>query len=225
MLYYYNQSKDPFFNLALEELLLKSSVDNIFMLWRNQKAVIVGRNQNINQEVDIDFAKHNQIPIVRRITGGGAVYHDLGTINFSFITTKEYTVEKLLYLFLERLCIDSLTTERNDVLMNGKKIIGTAQYENGDRRLFHGSVLFDTDLVILGKVLTPCKEKLDRHSVSSVLSRVANLKELILTTLNTDEFMEKLVNFNCDAIPENYIEQALLLSKSKYETHEWRDKI
>ena len=152
-------SLDPCFNLAQEEVFMLRQQE-AFLLWRNRSCVIVGRNQNVCEEIDIPFAEKMRIPFFRRISGGGAVYHDLGTINFSLITRLNEGESLFSAFVLPKIVDDYAVSSRNDVLLGGKKIIGTARCACHGMNLFHGSLLYDTDLEILEKVLTPSPGKL-----------------------------------------------------------------
>lgn len=232
MIAYRNNATDPFFSLALEEVLLRNTTDDVFMLWRNSPAVVIGRHQVANVEVNLALADQLQIPVVRRITGGGAVYHDFGTINFSFITTLTMSWEALLQMIVSHFGIKVSPLSGNDVTIGGSKIIGTAQYVIGHRRLFHGSLLFDTDLNTLNNILTPAEEKLQRHGVSSVRARVANLNLMLSILKTTEEFMEILGNgMRRDTrsalhdIPQKYVIAAQELAEEKYRSAEWTNRL
>ena len=190
-------STDPYHNLAVEEYLFDKTQDNIFILWQNNKTVVIGKNQNINCELDFDFVNRNQIKVARRITGGGAVYHDLGNLNYSFIssTGKEgidfaYFTKPIIDA-LSALGVDARLTGRNDIEVEGKKISGNAQYSKNGRTLHHGTLLFDTDLSVLSSALHVDEEKIKSKAIKSTRSRVTNLKSLI-PIKNTNEFIDYL---------------------------------
>ena len=134
MLLIYNEKTNPFFNLAMEEYLLKNFDEDIFILWRNESSVIVGKNQNTLSEINLNYIKENSIPVVRRQSGGGAVFHDLGNINFTFIANnndnfsdfKRFTTP--IIELLKTLDINAEFSGRNDLLINGCKFSGNAQY-------------------------------------------------------------------------------------------------
>ncbi len=192
MTFHFNPSTDPGFNLALEEAFLwKAPRGGVFLLWRNAAAVIVGNNQVVADEVDGAYATEQDIPVYRRRTGGGAVYHDAGVVNFTFVVPADGdSPAVLLGRLLPHLGVAGIATDRNDVLVGGRKIVGTAQALANGMRLFHGCILHNADLQTLSRVLTPPPEKLRRHGVPSVRARVANLVEFLPET--TEDFMARL---------------------------------
>lgn len=224
---YFWETTDPAFNLAAEESLM-SEDDETFLLWRNHSCVVIGRNQDPVSEINQKFAETAEIPYFRRNSGGGAVYHDEGTINFSFLTDSDMSATVLLGGFLRLLDIKAATTVRNDVLLETKKIVGTAQWVQGTRRLFHGSLLYDTDLETLCAVLTPSSEKLARNGVASVRSRVDNLRALSNDGRDADAFFEALKirgerEFKCafETLPREIVRRAEILKLRKYSLRTW----
>lgn len=193
-------STDPYHNLAVEEYIFQKTQDNAFILWQNDKTVVIGKNQNINCELDFDFVKENGIKVARRITGGGAVYHDLGNLNYSFISSsgKEgidfaYFTKPIIEA-LAALGVDAKLTGRNDIEVEGKKISGNAQYSKNGRTLHHGTLLFDTDLSVLSSALHVDEEKIKSRAIKSTRSRVTNLKSLI-PIKDINEFIDYLCCF------------------------------
>ena len=175
---------DPAFNLALEEYVFESlSKDyNYFILWQNASTVVVGRHQNTFNEVDEAFIRENNITVVRRLSGGGAVYHDLGNLNFTFIMCKEdYDLDKQISVIQTACHLAGISAEksgRNDILADGRKFSGNAFYQNRTHAYHHGTLMVDVDKDKLGRYLSPPKAKLEAKGVASVRSRVVNLKEL-----------------------------------------------
>ena len=181
-----NTSTDPYFNLASEEYLLDTADSDVFMLWRNSPSVIIGKNQNTWAEVDKRYAEENGISVVRRLTGGGAVFHDLGNVNFSFITAAaEKTLDFRKFTApiisaLEKAGIDAALDGRNDIVADGYKISGNAECVRNNRKgepmmLHHGTLLFGADLSRLASVLTVAPEKIKSKGIKSVASRVRNI--------------------------------------------------
>ena len=170
-------------NLALEEKLFRSTTGDMLLLWQNEPCIVIGKHQVAEAEVLPEILQEGHLPVVRRITGGGAVYHDLGNLNFSFLTddiSRTYMdFLNPVIQALEKFHVHAVYNERNDLLVEGKKISGNAQLVAGNRMLHHGTLLFDTDLERLGQVLQPHPEKLARNEVSSVTARVGNLKDMI----------------------------------------------
>lgn len=198
---YVLKTHDPYYNLALEEYLFSETDDDVFMLWQNESCVVIGKNQNAYAEINIDKAKENNIKIVRRITGGGAVYHDLGNVNYTFISSKNEE-KGIDFEFFTRPIIEALfslgvnaeLSGRNDLLANGKKFSGNAQHSVGHRTLHHGTLLFNSDLSVLSSVLNVDKEKIQSKGIKSTRSRVINLSELI-GEQSVEEFIELIASF------------------------------
>ena len=196
------KTTDPYLNLAVEEYLFRHSEDDIFMLWQNSPTVVVGKNQNAYAEVNTEYASGHGINIVRRITGGGAVYHDLGNLNYTFITSVE-KAKALDYEYFTRPIIDALATlgvvatlsGRNDIEVDGKKFSGNAQFCADGRILHHGTLLFNTDVNEMSAVLRVDKEKLEYKAVKSHKSRVANLCDIIGKGIDLDGFVAIIENF------------------------------
>ncbi len=199
---YINSHSDPAFNLAAEEYLLEHADDDIFMLWRNQPAVIIGKNQNAFTEVDLEFTRERGIRVIRRLTGGGAVFHDLGNINFTFISPdggslasriREGGLDFALFTepvleALRKLGIRAELSGRNDLVAEAdgefRKISGNAQcvYSRRDGKsatMHHGTLLFSADLSYMQGALRPDPEKLQSKGIRSVRSRVANIRDLL----------------------------------------------
>ena len=203
------KSNDPYYNLAVEEYLLNNFDEDIFMLWQNAPVVVIGKNQNAYAEVDLKYAGDNDIRICRRITGGGAVYHDLGNVNYTFITSTK-KAQALNYEYFTRPIIDALSSlgldcklsGRNDLECQGKKFSGNAQYSSNGRILHHGTLLFNVDVSVMSSVLKVDKEKLEYKAVKSHKGRVINLCELLGNKISADEFIkhiEKYVLINMGA--------------------------
>ncbi len=197
------QTTDPHYNLAVEEYLFNTALDDVFLLWQNNNTVVIGKNQNVYAEIDFNVLKSSGVNVARRITGGGAVYHDLGNVNYSFICPNAKTsgINFSYYATpiinaLKNLGLSVTLSGRNDlVTIDGKKISGNAQHRVGDRVLHHGTLLFDTDLEFLSKVLTVDNEKLKTKAVKSTRSRVENISNLIDKYLSTTDFINRLSKY------------------------------
>ena len=193
------KTTDPYFNLAVEEFLFRYSEDDIFMLWQNRPSVIIGKNQNAYAEVELDYTRKKGISVVRRITGGGAVYHDDGNVNYSFITSRE-RADSLDFAYFAAPVIEALgslgltasLSGRNDILCDDRKISGNAQYSDGKRILHHGTLLFNADLGELTQALKTDIDKLKMRAIKSHKSRVANISELLNSEMTVDEFISRL---------------------------------
>ena len=179
-----SEETNPYYNLALEEELLKTVRNNetILYLWQNDKTVVIGRNQNPYLECNIDYMNENNIFLARRISGGGAVFHDLANLNFTFVTKEENVdLEKqmeVLKLALEGFGLKVEFSGRNDLLANGRKFSGHAFYNEDGNYFHHGTLMVNVNVNILGDVLNPSKLKLKSKGIKSVKSRVINLNEL-----------------------------------------------
>ena len=230
-----NTSTDPALNLAVEELLASSIDSEVCMLWRNAPAIIVGCNQNTEAEINADFVHKNNISVVRRITGGGAVYHDLGNINYTIVANDRQLEPEafarnaeVILQTLRSFGVDAQFSGRNDIIADGRKISGSAKTVLTRRTLFHGTLLFETDLSILEKALNVDEEKILSKGIKSVRSRVANIREF-LPDWTTDDFLSQLQHsllkqFNQEQvlnIPEKLLTEANELADSKYRTWEW----
>ena len=225
---------DPTVNLSIEELLMdwNSEYEMCCFLWKNEKTVVIGRHQNVYDEVDLSYAKQNSISIVRRNSGGGAVYHDKGNINFSVITEKCYSEEALNMLhrcITEVLIRQGIKTEvrgRNDIYVGEKKVAGIAQYYSENRALIHGCLLVQTELDVLNRVLTRNYKIKDSMAETSVYSKTANIAdyEMVLTDDLVKNYMEYLIGKGFIFLSDNYpfekdeIEE---LANRKYRLKEW----
>ncbi|WP_103201783.1 lipoate--protein ligase [Herbinix hemicellulosilytica] len=174
---------DPYKNIALEEYLLHNVSEDecILYLWQNEKTVVIGRNQNPWNECRFKELSEAGGKMVRRLSGGGAVYHDLGNLNFTFLLTKNnYDVDRQLNVIIKavnNLGIPAEKSGRNDITVDGKKFSGNAFYTTGNKCYHHGTILVDVDMPSLSKYLNVSKTKLQSKGVDSVRSRVTNLKD------------------------------------------------
>ncbi|MBQ9421818.1 MAG: lipoate--protein ligase [Lachnospiraceae bacterium] len=184
MIYMETGSTDPAYNLAFEEYVLNHRADGDYLLlWQNDNAVIIGQNQNTPEEINEAFVRAHGIKVVRRMTGGGAVYHDLGNLNYSFITDYNEDADVSIGRFtdavvgaLRSLGLDAESSGRNDILVGGKKISGTAQRISGHRILYHGTLLFDSDPEMIAGALHADPAKFASKSTKSVRSRVGGIR-------------------------------------------------
>lgn len=191
----------PFY-FAVEEYVARTYTDDdYFLIWRVEPTVMLGRNQLIDNEVEIDYCKANNIDIFRRKSGGGCIYADQGCMQFSYISFAE-NVNAAFTAYMQRiadiLCSLNINAElsgRNDILVEGKKVAGSAFYRLKGRSVLHNSLLFSTQLEHLSKALTPAKEKLESKGVSSVRQRVTNVGDF--TSLSIDEFMAYVHKYMC----------------------------
>ncbi|AUN11253.1 lipoate--protein ligase [Clostridium botulinum] len=234
-----NKSTNPFFNLALEEYLLKNVdiKEDYFILWQNEPTIVIGKHQNTLKEINMNFVQDNNINVVRRNSGGGAVYHDLGNINFTFITKYD---EKHLLDFktftnpvvysLGKLNVKAQLSGRNDILIDGRKISGNSQHIYKDRFLHHGTLLFNSELENLVKALNVNNDKILSKGIESIKSRVTNIKEHVKEDIFMEKFKEILIEnifiWNKSSLKEynltsDYINEIEKLMKKKYMTWQW----
>ncbi len=230
-----NSNTDPRFNLALEERLLKEAREEIFMLWQNKSSVIVGRNQNTAAEVDTEKSRALGVEIVRRETGGGSVYHDLGNLNYSFISNDSNSFLDFqrfatpVLETLKKLGVPAELSGRNDLLIDGKKFSGNAQRVYKNRLLHHGTLLFDTDLSVLSTLLTVDPDKIHSKGISSVKSRVTNILPYLSEIITIDTFAKLITDCvlctidgaEISPLTEDEISAAKQLKIDKYDTWEW----
>lgn len=182
-----NDSTDTYRNMAFDEYCLEQLPldEPVFWLWRNAPSVIIGLNQNAYTEVNIDYLKAHGIGLVRRVTGGGAVYHDLQNLNYTLMgrtTDMERDYPHYVGLMaeaLQQLGVPATLSGRNDILVDGRKVSGYAKRVWKDRLMVHGTLMYDVDIETLTEVLQVKGEKLENHGIASVRSRVANLKEYL----------------------------------------------
>ncbi|HAK43375.1 MAG TPA: lipoate--protein ligase [Clostridium sp.] len=195
-----SKETNPYYNLALEEELFRNiqPKETILYLWQNENTVVIGRNQNPYKECDLDYMKENKITLARRISGGGAVFHDLGNLNFTFITKEvNGNLDKQLKVIKDAVEEYGLKVEfsgRNDLLLNNRKFSGHAFYCEDGNYFHHGTLMIDVDITMLEKVLTPSKIKLKSKGIESVKSRVINLID-IYNKLTVENLIQSLVNF------------------------------
>jgi len=212
-MHYYieNSCTDPYYNLALEQYFFDSyerlnknfpPALNFIILWRNNNSIIVGKNQNTIAEINSSFVKSNNINIVRRLSGGGAVYHDLGNLNFTFITGSDndskIDFSSFCNFIKEALVSFGVPAEisgRNDITAGGGKISGNAQYLKNGKVMHHGTLLYDSDLDMLCGALNVKDDKLESKGIKSVKSRVLNIRPFMKENLSIEDFWIKLKNY------------------------------
>ena len=194
---------DPAFNHALEEYYLRQSREEYFLLWRNAPCVLLGRNQSAYAEIDPEFVRAHSLAVIRRITGGGAVFNDLGNFNFAYIVNAGEGAGRVFASFetftrpligaLRALGVDAGLSGRNDITVQGRKISGNAQARFGDRILHHGTLLFSSDMQSLAGALRNRPIKFEGKAVSSVSARVANIQDFLTTPLSPEDFRAALL--------------------------------
>ena len=203
---YYIESceTNPYHNLALEQFVFDrlKPESSFFMLWQNHNSIIVGKNQNTAGEVNAPFVKEHGITVARRLSGGGAVYHDLGNLNFTFISPddKQKGIDFSLFCrpvgeALRSFGVPVVISGRNDMTVEGKKFSGNAQYIKGGRVMHHGTILYDSDLSVLSKALNPPSDKIESRGIKSVQGRVVNVRPYMKNDLSVAEFWAALGSY------------------------------
>lgn len=199
-----NESNDPRVNLAIEEYVLNNlDKDQTYLLFYvNEPSIIIGRNQNTIEEINRDYVEENGIHVVRRLSGGGAVYHDFGNLNFSIITKDDGKSFNNFLKFTEpvikalnKLGVNAELSGRNDITVEGRKISGNAQFSHKGRIFSHGTLLFNSNIDNVVASLNVKMDKIKSKGIKSIRSRVANISEFLTTKLTTAEFKEQLLTY------------------------------
>ena len=227
---------NPYFNLAAEEYLLKSFQEDLFLLYRNRPSIVVGKHQNTLAEINLPFVQENEILVARRISGGGTVFHDLGNLNFAFFTSGKEgelvdykRVTTPIVEALKKMGLEVRLGKRNELLLKGLKISGTASHVFKQRVLHHGTLLFSSEMGKLSAALKSDKERFTDRAVKSVRSRVTNISDHLKESIDVEMFQERILahmlqNFK-DARPYQLgrtdIVEIKALRDSKYSTWEW----
>jgi lipoate-protein ligase A len=230
------KNTNPYFNLATEEYVLKNFDEDSFMLWRNEPSIIVGKHQNTLAEINMDYVKANNIPVVRRLSGGGAVFHDLGNLNFTFtkkgnnenlIDFRKYT-EPIIEV-LNKIGIEAKFEGRNDLTIDGKKFSGNAEHIWKNRVLHHGTLLFSSEIKDLSQALKVDPLKFTDKAVKSVRSRVTNISEHLEYKMDVMDFYEMIINHIINSHPDIKLyelseydhQQINILVNNKYSSWDW----
>lgn len=216
-----NTCTDPYFNMAFDEYCLEhlSLEEPVFYLWKNRPSVIIGANQEVHTEVNLPYLKEHDIALVRRVTGGGAVYHDLGNLNYTIVGDSEDLErdypEYARYMIqaLQTMGVPAILSGRNDILLEGKKVSGFAKRVCKKRLMVHGTLMFDVNLEVLEQALCPPATKLQSKGIASVRSRVTNLKDYLPHTTDISSFKQKLE----EILSNHYSDKEYLLSKEDKE--------
>ena len=237
MIFIKNKITDVYFNLAMEEYIFeKFKEDEVFMLWINEPSVVIGKHQNLIEELNMKYCFENNIKIARRISGGGTVVHDFGNLNYTYITNttgdtaldfKEFL--KPMYNALLNLNVDAYISPRNDFRVQDKKICGHSEFMRKKRVLHHGCILFDSNLDKLRNALNVNNKKVISKSAKSVKSSVANLKDISKLEYDISDFLEKLKNeilktqdrFELYELTNEDINNIEKIKNDKYATKDW----
>lgn len=228
---------DPAWNLAVEQYVFDNLPrDRMYlMLWQNDNAIIIGKNQNTHAQINQAFVQQHGIKVVRRLSGGGAVYHDMGNLNFTLIADAEGSTELNFRLFcgpviraLAKVGVKAELNGRNDMTIDGRKFSGNAQYMRGGRVMHHGTILFDSNPEVLSGALQVDEEKIRSKGVQSVRSRVTNVRPHLPKDLTLPQFRKILLESILEETPgEPYVLtgqdlQAIdVIKRSRYDTWDW----
>lgn len=239
MLFIDNQKNyDPRINLAIEEYALKHlDINETYLLFYiNEPSIIIGKNQNTIQEINTKYVEDQHIHVVRRLSGGGAVYHDKGNLNFSFITKDDgnsfHNFKKFtepVVEALKKLGVNAELSGRNDLMAEGRKISGNAQFSTKGRMFSHGTLLFDSEIENVVSALKVKKDKIESKGIKSIRNRVANISEFLEQKVTVEEFREMLLRYIFEG-EENITEYKLTekdwetihqISKERYQSWDW----
>lgn len=229
---------DPRMNLAIEEYCLKNlDINETYLLFYiNEPSIIIGKNQNTVEEINTEYVEANHIHVVRRLSGGGAVYHDLGNLNFSFITKDDGESFHNFRKFtepvidaLKKLGVEAELSGRNDIVVNGRKISGNAQFSTKGRMFSHGTLLLDSEIENVVSALRVKKDKIESKGIKSIRSRVANISEFLSDKITIEEFRTLLLQGifgGLDEIKEYVLTEEdwaniQKLSQARYQNWDW----
>ena len=235
MIYLETGSQDPYFNLAFEEFVLSTRTSGDYLLlWQNANTVVLGQNQNAEEEINRAFIEQHHIHVVRRSTGGGAVYHDLGNLNYSFISDAgTHCLDSLqrfmqpVVLALRGLGLDAAVSGRNDILIEGRKVSGTAQRLMKGRILHHGTLLFDSDPDMITGSLNADPEKFRSKSSKSVRKRIGNIRDFLKGDMDLPAFWKYLREalsgngFVQGSLSDTELAAVESIADAKYRTWAW----
>ncbi|MFC7784815.1 lipoate--protein ligase [Rossellomorea sp. GCM10028870] len=228
---------DPRINLAIEEYALKNlDINESYLLFYiNEPSIIIGKNQNTIEEINTDYVEKQGLHVVRRLSGGGAVYHDLGNLNFSFITKDDgesfHNFKKFtepVVTALHKLGVKAELSGRNDIIAEGRKISGNAQFSTKGRMFSHGTLLFDSEMENVVSALRVKKDKIESKGIKSIRSRVANISEFLSEKMTIEQFRSTLLDYIFDGSDvEEYVlteedwKKIHELSKERYQNWDW----
>jgi lipoate---protein ligase len=228
---------DPRINLAIEEYALKNlDINESYLLFYiNEPSIIIGKNQNTIEEINTEYVEKEGLHVVRRLSGGGAVYHDLGNLNFSFITKDDgesfHNFKKFtepVVKALNKLGVNAELSGRNDLMAEGRKISGNAQFSTKGRMFSHGTLLFDSEMENVVSALKVKKDKIESKGIKSIRSRVANISEFLPEKMPIEDFRSTLLDYIFDGSDvEEYVlteqdwKNINELSEERYQNWDW----
>ena len=231
-----NPCTNPYINAATEEFLLKQRTEDFFMLWQNDNAIVVGKHQNALAEINANYTRQQETAVVRRLSGGGTVFHDLGNINYSFILNgtqgklvdfKRYTADILAAI--RALQVDAQLNQRNDLVIGKQKISGNAEHLYKNKVLHHGTLLFSSDLTALNRSIEASLNHFQDKSVQSVRSTVTNIQDHLTHQLSVADFKQHILQFmhlryptaSSFTLTDAEKLQIETLANEKYKTWDW----
>ncbi|QGX00547.1 lipoate--protein ligase [Streptococcus ruminicola] len=238
MKYIVNKSHNPAYNIALEAYAFRElrDEDELFILWINEPTIVIGKHQNAIEEINKAYTDEHRIHVVRRLSGGGAVYHDLNNLNYTIISNKTQegafdfkTFSQPVIETLADLGVTASFTGRNDLEIDGKKFCGNAQAYYKGRMMHHGCLLFDVDMTVLGNALQVSKDKIESKGVKSVRARVTNILDELPEKMTVEAFSEQLLNKIKEQYPdmteyvlsEADLENIQNLANNQFATWDW----
>lgn len=237
MIFIERTQADPFFNIAAEEYLLKNRNDEILMFWQSQSSVILGKHQNPVKEINLDYINAHNIPVIRRISGGGTVFHDLGNINYTLITQEERQENLVdfrkftlpMILFLKEFGLESKFEGKNNLILNGKKFSGNSAHVFKNRVMHHGTFLFETNLEMLEKIINPHQSSVKDKSIESIQASVINISDHLKEKISVESFKKRMADFfvnyyeikNFQKLTGDEVEEIEKLADKKYKDWGW----
>jgi lipoate-protein ligase A len=232
-----HRSTDPYFNIATDEFIFKHLKEDCFMLWQNDNAIIVGKHQNTLAEINLDYVKEHDIKVVRRLSGGGAVYHDMGNLNFTFtrssdrdddlVDFKRYTAP--IIAVLQEMGVNAEFSGRNDIMIEGKKFSGNAEHVFKNKVMHHGTLLFSSSMPNISGALKINPLKYKDRAVKSIPKRVTNIQDHLKEPMTVEQFADRIMDYIIqnyeDCKPYEFSDEDLKMiesiKKEKYETWDW----
>lgn len=220
---------DPSINLALEEYVLQNfgEKDTYLLFYINKPSIIIGRNQNTIEEINTNYVDDNGIKVVRRLSGGGAVYHDEGNLNFSFITKDDgdsfqdfAKFTKPVVEALNKLGVPAELQGRNDLVADGRKISGNAMFSTKGRMFSHGTLMFDSEIEHVVSALNVKKEKIESKGIKSIRSRVVNISEFLEEKITMNEFKDLILRHIFDVEDVNDVPRYELTDQDWENVHQ-----